>query len=136
MGTLSEASDKMRRAAETMEAASVSVRREAHNTAEGAAKSPQDLTTVAAAVEELTSGVAEITRQVAAAADVTRQAVQCAQASHATMQGLSAATARIGDVVHLINSIAGQTNLLALNATIEAARAGEAGKGFASSPAR
>ena len=41
------------------------------------------------------------------------------------------AAARIGDVVELINTIAGQTNLLALNATIEAARAGEAGRGFA-----
>ena len=44
---------------------------------------------------------------------------------------MSKAAARIGDVVELINSIAGQTNLLALNATIEAARAGEAGRGFA-----
>jgi hypothetical protein len=41
------------------------------------------------------------------------------------------AAARIGDVVELINTIAGQTNLLALNATIEAARAGDAGRGFA-----
>jgi methyl-accepting chemotaxis protein len=38
---------------------------------------------------------------------------------------------RIGEVVQLIETIAGQTNLLALNATIEAARAGDAGKGFA-----
>jgi methyl-accepting chemotaxis protein len=38
---------------------------------------------------------------------------------------------RIGDVVKLIQDIAGQTNLLALNATIEAARAGDAGRGFA-----
>jgi methyl-accepting chemotaxis protein len=47
------------------------------------------------------------------------------------MTSLTQATARIGDVVHLIREIANQTNLLALNATIEAARAGEAGKGFA-----
>jgi methyl-accepting chemotaxis protein len=44
---------------------------------------------------------------------------------------LARAATRIGDVVDLINTIAGQTNLLALNATIEAARAGEAGRGFA-----
>ena len=55
--------------------------------------------------------VAEISRQVAAASDVARQAVQRAESSHGTMQGLSEATARIGDVVRLISDIASQTNL-------------------------
>ena len=49
----------------------------------------------------------------------------------ATVTELAQAAHRIGEVVGLINSIAGQTNLLALNATIEAARAGVAGRGFA-----
>ena len=114
-----------------MAQAAEAVRDEAGSTAGGATKSSQDLTSVAAAVEELNASVGEISRQLAEAADVARQAVQRADTSHATMQGLSEATARIGDVVHLISDIAGQTNLLALNATIEAARAGEAGKGFA-----
>jgi methyl-accepting chemotaxis protein len=47
------------------------------------------------------------------------------------MSQLAAAATRIGEVIGLIQAIAGQTNLLALNATIEAARAGDAGRGFA-----
>jgi methyl-accepting chemotaxis protein len=86
---------------------------------------------VAAASEELASSVAEISRQVDASARIAGEAVEQAQKTDARIGQLSQAAARIGDVVDLIQSIAGQTNLLALNATIEAARAGEAGRGFA-----
>ena len=58
-------------------------------------------------------------------------AVDQARRTNERVGELSKAATRIGDVVELINTIAGQTNLLALNATIEAARAGEAGRGFA-----
>ena len=86
---------------------------------------------VAAATEELSSSVGEIGRQVQETARIASEAVGQAQATTEHVSGLSKAASRIGDVVELINSIAGQTNLLALNATIEAARAGEAGRGFA-----
>ena len=59
------------------------------------------------------------------------EAVGQARSTTERVSELSKAASRIGDVVELINTIAGQTNLLALNATIEAARAGEAGRGFA-----
>ena len=59
------------------------------------------------------------------------RAVSEAQRTVTTMSELGHAATRIGEVVGLIQAIAGQTNLLALNATIEAARAGESGKGFA-----
>ena len=59
------------------------------------------------------------------------QIAEEAERTDRTVEGLAQTAGRIGEVVGLIQSIAGQTNLLALNATIEAARAGEAGKGFA-----
>jgi methyl-accepting chemotaxis protein len=79
----------------------------------------------------MSSSVTEISRQVQASAKIASEAVQQAKATNAQVSELSKAADRIGDVVELINTIAGQTNLLALNATIEAARAGDAGRGFA-----
>ncbi|OKO83852.1 chemotaxis protein [Bradyrhizobium sp. NAS80.1] len=86
---------------------------------------------VATATEELSSSVNEISRQVQESARMAGDAVSQARTTTERVSELSIAATRIGDVVELINTIAGQTNLLALNATIEAARAGEAGRGFA-----
>ncbi|OAF20126.1 methyl-accepting chemotaxis protein [Bradyrhizobium neotropicale] len=86
---------------------------------------------VATATEELSSSVNEISRQVQESARMASEAVGQARTTTERVSELSIAATRIGDVVELINTIAGQTNLLALNATIEAARAGEAGRGFA-----
>jgi methyl-accepting chemotaxis protein len=86
---------------------------------------------VASATEEMTASVNEIARQVHESSGIAHQAVDQARLTNERIGALAKAAARIGDVVDLINNIAGQTNLLALNATIEAARAGEAGRGFA-----
>jgi methyl-accepting chemotaxis protein len=79
----------------------------------------------------MASSVNEISRQVQESASIANQAVDQARRTNDRVSELASAASRIGDVVELINNIAGQTNLLALNATIEAARAGEAGRGFA-----
>jgi methyl-accepting chemotaxis protein len=86
---------------------------------------------VALATEEMTSSVDEISRQVQTSANIANDAVEQARKTNDRVAELAKAASRIGDVVELINTIAGQTNLLALNATIEAARAGESGRGFA-----
>jgi methyl-accepting chemotaxis protein len=121
----------MREAAEVTATSSRSVHERATGTAEAARVSSQDLVSVATSVEQFGSSAAEISRQVTLSAEMASQAVRMTEGSRATAEALSHSTSRIGDVVRLIESIAGQTNLLALNATIEAARAGEAGKGFA-----
>src|SRR5690606_17660625 len=73
----------------------------------------------------------ETATQAATSTTVAERAVAESQRTSNTMTELGTAATRIGEVIGLIQAIAGQTNLLALNATIEAARAGEAGKGFA-----
>jgi methyl-accepting chemotaxis protein len=99
--------------------------------AEASEEASGNVQSVAAATEELSSSVNEIGRQVQESARIAGEAVDQARQTNDRVSELSKAAGRIGDVVELINTIAGQTNLLALNATIEAARAGEAGRGFA-----
>ena len=87
--------------------------------------------TISAAAEEMSSCIAEITMQMSKTSEMAKHAVFETNKTKEIVSRLSVMVEKIGDVVKIIDDIAGQTNLLALNATIEAARAGEAGKGFA-----
>jgi methyl-accepting chemotaxis protein len=129
--TVSSASTELEASASTL---TRTAERSQHVTTMVAAASEEASTnvqSVASATEELSSSVNEISRQVQDSARMASEAVGQARNTTDRVGELSKAAARIGDVVELINTIAGQTNLLALNATIEAARAGEAGRGFA-----
>jgi methyl-accepting chemotaxis protein len=64
-------------------------------------------------------------------ADVAEHGGKVFEEVSATMKEIHTASAKIGDIIGVIDSIAFQTNILALNAAVEAARAGETGRGFA-----
>jgi methyl-accepting chemotaxis protein len=129
--TVSSASTELEASADTLTSTAVRSQELTTMVAAASEEASANVQSVATATEELTSSVNEISRQVQESARIANEAVDQARKTNDRVGELSKAAARIGDVVELINTIAGQTNLLALNATIEAARAGEAGRGFA-----
>jgi methyl-accepting chemotaxis protein len=129
--TVSTASGELETAARTMTSSADQAQELATTVAGASEEASANVQSVATATEELSTSIREISRQVQESTRMATDAVGQAHSTTARVSELSKAATRIGDVVDLINTIAGQTNLLALNATIEAARAGEAGRGFA-----
>jgi methyl-accepting chemotaxis protein len=131
VNTVSSASSQLESSAGTLSSTAERSKELATTVAAASEEASTNVQSVASATEELSSSVTEISRQVQESARMATDAVGQARTTNERVSELSKAASRIGDVVELINTIAGQTNLLALNATIEAARAGEAGRGFA-----
>jgi methyl-accepting chemotaxis protein len=131
VGSLSSSSTHLEGSASTLTSTAERAQELTTMVAAASEEASINVQSVASATEEMTSSVNEISRQVRESARMANEAVEQARTTTNRVSELSKAASRIGDVVELINMIAGQTNLLALNATIEAARAGDAGRGFA-----
>ncbi|WP_321937459.1 methyl-accepting chemotaxis protein [Paraburkholderia sp. J8-2] len=92
----------------------------------------------ATSMGDLTSTVRHNAESARAALDLASMAQEVVARGNAvvsdvvvTMSGISVSSAKITEIIGMIESIAFQTNILALNAAVEAARAGEEGRGFA-----
>jgi methyl-accepting chemotaxis protein len=91
----------------------------------------ENVKNVASSAEVLSSSTHEIEEKIQHSSHSVRLAVQAQEKADGVSKALAQAANKIGEILDMIQNIAGQINLLALNATIESARAGEAGKGFA-----
>lgn len=125
------AADRLESASGQLNSAADSMSAEARQAENRITVASENVTAAAGSVEELAASIGDIASQAHKSTDVAGRAVAEARRTTQTMEELAAAATRIGEVISLIQAIAGQTNLLALNATIEAARAGDAGRGFA-----
>ena len=131
LNSVTGAATELQATAESMSTTAEETTRQSSTVSAAADQTTQNVQTVASATEELSTSIREISGRVTESNRIVGEAVAQANDTNGKVQGLAEAAKKIGEVVNLINDIAGQTNLLALNATIEAARAGEAGKGFA-----
>ena len=130
-GNVSAAAEQLAATARDLHGATEAVIDNAREACAVADEANDNVRRAAAGAEQLSASIAEVSQQIAHAATVSEGAVRQAEDSSRIMRGLADSAGQIGDVVEVIQAIAGQTNMLALNATIEAARAGAAGKGFA-----
>ncbi|NLH80036.1 MAG: HAMP domain-containing protein [Phyllobacteriaceae bacterium] len=131
IGRVAGAIARLENLAGDMTAAAHSARVRSSEVGGAAGTASREVTSVAETSERLAASITEIGSRAAESARVASKAVVEVERTATAVQSLSSEAQRIGQIIDLIDAIAGQTNLLALNATIEAARAGEAGRGFA-----
>jgi len=137
-GALRRLVGNVRRSTDSIQVASTEIAQASMALSARTERSAASLQETASSMEDISGTIRQTANSAHEADKLARTAASTAVAGEriagrmmSTMQRITAHSARIGDIVGVINGIAFQTNILALNAAVEAARAGEQGRGFA-----